>query len=229
MDVLARLEAGDREIKFCVATTEAECAAVLAQRFRGYQRWGHYGPRLRVDRDVHDDTSVYLLARFRGQPCDGLLAGSARVVLGQERAGFQFPAQDAFDFSLPPGVGDIPVRQCHEVGRLVSERPEGVVPGALLTSLGLMQAASLYSRRVGIRCGLGIIKQRPVHALLGVGVGLHVIPSARLIYPRKRPDRRLLLLPPDPHVPVYWLDDVVPSIERAIENYQMPTQDSVFA
>jgi hypothetical protein len=36
-------------------------------------------------------------------------------------------------------------------------------------------------------------------------------------------------LPPDPHVPVYWLDDIVPSIERAIENYQMLTQDSVFA
>ena len=91
-------------------------------------------------------SSVYLLARLKGELSDGLMVGSARVVLGQERAGFQFPAQDAFDFSLPPGVGDIPVSQWHEVGRLVSERPEGILPGALLTPLGLMQAASLYSR-----------------------------------------------------------------------------------
>ncbi len=122
METLARLRAGDREIEFGVATTEAECAAVLAQRFRVYQRWGYYGPRLRVDRDVHDDSSVYLLARSRGRPCNGLLVGSARVVLGQARAGFQFPAQDAFDFSLPARVRDLPVSQCHEVGRLVSER-----------------------------------------------------------------------------------------------------------
>ncbi len=229
METLARLQAGDREIEFGVATTEAECAAVLAQRFRVYQRRGYYGPRLRVDRDVHDDSSVYLLARLSGQPCDGLMVGSARVVLGQERVGFQFPAQDAFDFSLPPGLGDIPVRQCHEVGRLVSERPEGIVPGMLLTPLGLMQAASLYSQRVGIRCGLGIIKQRLVHALLGVGVSLHVIPDARLVYPRNGPISGYFYRHPDPPVPVYWLDDIVPSIERAIENYQSLAESSVLA
>jgi hypothetical protein len=30
-------------------------------------------------------------------------------------------------------------------------------------------------------------------------------------------------------VPVYWLDDIVPSIERAIENYQVLAQASVLA
>jgi hypothetical protein len=196
METLARLQAGNREIEFGIATTDAECAGVLAQRFRVYRRWGYYGPGLRVDRDVHDDSSVFLLARLRGQPRDGLLVGSARVVLGQERAGFQFPAQDAFAFSLPAGVRDLPVSQCHEVGRLVSERPEGVVPGTLLTPLGLMQAASLYSWRAGIRCGLGVIKQRLVRALQGVGVRMHEIPSARLIYPKGGADLRLLLPAP---------------------------------
>jgi hypothetical protein len=50
MQVLARLRAGDREIDFGVATTKVERAAILAQRFRVYQRWAYYyEPRLRVD------------------------------------------------------------------------------------------------------------------------------------------------------------------------------------
>ena len=129
------------------------------------------------------------------------MVGSARVVLGRERAGFQFPAQEAFDFPLPPGVEGVPVSQCHEVSRLVSERPEGIVPGTLLTPLGLIQAASLYSQRVGIRCGLGVIKQRLVNALRRRGRAPAQIPSARLIYPQDRPDRRLLLSPPGPADP----------------------------
>jgi hypothetical protein len=40
----------------------------------------------------------------------------------------------------------------------------------------LIQAASLYSQRVGIRCGLGVIKQRLVNALVGVGVRLQWSP-----------------------------------------------------
>jgi hypothetical protein len=229
METLARLRAGDREIEFGVATTEAESAAVLAQRFPVYQRWGYYRPGLGVDRDVHDDSSVYLLARLRGAPCDGLLVGSARVVLGQERDGFQFPAQDAFTFSLPAGVRDLPVSQCHEVGRLVSEHPEGVVPGTLLTPLGLIQTASLYSWRVGIRCGLAVVKQRLVRALQGVGVLMHEISSAQRIYPKDGPISGYFYRHFDPSVPVYWLEDIVPSIERAIENYQVLAESSVVA
>jgi hypothetical protein len=231
MEVLARLRAGDREIDFGVATTKAERAAVRAQRFRVYQRWGYYGPRFRVDPDAHDERAVYLLGRLRGHPSDGLMVGSARVVLGRQRAGFHFPAQEALDIPLPPGVEGLPVVQRHEVSRLVSERPEGIVPGTLLTPLGLIQAASLYSQRVGIRCGLGVIKQRLVNALVGVGVRLHMVPAARLIYPRTGPIAGYYYYHhhPDPPIPVYWLADIVPSIELAIENYRVLTQDSVFA
>jgi hypothetical protein len=35
-----------------------ECAAVLAQRFRVYQRRGYYASGLRDDRDAHDDKAL---------------------------------------------------------------------------------------------------------------------------------------------------------------------------
>jgi hypothetical protein len=51
MEVLARIRTGNRDIEFALATTKRERAAVLAQRFRIYQRKGYYGPGLHVDRD----------------------------------------------------------------------------------------------------------------------------------------------------------------------------------
>ncbi len=69
-----------------------------------------------------------------------------------------------------------------------------------------------------------------MHALLGAGVSLHVIPDARLIYPRSGPISGYFYRHPDPPVPVYWLDDdIVPSIERAIENYRVLAESSVLA
>jgi hypothetical protein len=41
---------------------------------------------------------------------------------------------------------------------MVSERPEGIGLGSLLTPLGLIQAVSLYSQRHGLRSGLALIK-----------------------------------------------------------------------
>jgi hypothetical protein len=46
----------------------------------------------------------------------------------------------------------------------------------------LIQAASFYSQRVGIRCGLGVIKQRLVNALVGVGVRLHMARRYRPVH-----------------------------------------------
>ena len=62
MDVLLRIEARGRRIDFGVATTRAERTAVLAQRFRVYQRHGYYRPGLTVDRDEYDGKAVYLAA-----------------------------------------------------------------------------------------------------------------------------------------------------------------------
>jgi hypothetical protein len=42
MNVLARIQAGGRAIACGLATTKEERAAVLAQRFRDYQRKGYY-------------------------------------------------------------------------------------------------------------------------------------------------------------------------------------------
>ena len=44
------------------------------------------------------------------------------------------------------------------------------------------------------------------------------IPAARLIYPRTGPIAGYFYRHPDPPVPVYWLGDIVPTIERAIQN-----------
>jgi hypothetical protein len=42
---------------------------------------------------------------------------------------------------------------------------------------------------------------------------MHEIPSARLIYPTDGPTSGYFYRHPDPSVPAYWLDDIVPSIE----------------
>jgi hypothetical protein len=74
-----------------------------------------------------------------------------------------------------------------------------------------------------------VIKQGASHALQGVGIRLHIVPSARLVYPRNGPIAGYFYRHPDPPISVYWLDDIMPSIERAIENYQVLAEGSVFA
>ena len=66
MELLLRVGATDRLIDFGVATTKAERAAVLAQRFRVYQRHGYYRAGLRVDRDGYDRKAVYFMATQAG-------------------------------------------------------------------------------------------------------------------------------------------------------------------
>lgn len=220
MEMLARLRAAEREIDVGVATTRAERAAVSVQRFRVYRRWGYYRPGLRIDHELHDDGAIVFLATLRGGADDGRLVGSARLVLGQPRPGFRFPAQEAFEFDLPAEIRDVPVTRCHEMGRLVSEPPAGFPLGTLVTPLGLVQAVSLYSQQRGVRCGLGVIKRRLVRALVGLGVRVHEIAGARLVYPRTGVIAGYFYRHPDPPVPVYWLDDIVPSIERAIACYE---------
>jgi hypothetical protein len=146
MEVLLQIEARGRRIEFGVATTRAERAAVLAQRFRVYQRHGYYQAGLTIDRDDYDRKAVYLAAVLRNDRPTTVLIGSARLVVGEADTRFRFPAQRAFQFELPEAVREIPTFDCLEVTRLVSERPEAIIPGGLLVPLGLIQAVSEYSR-----------------------------------------------------------------------------------
>jgi hypothetical protein len=130
----------NREIAFGLATRRLRATPSWPSASVSISAGDYYGPRLR-NRDVHHDSSVYLLARLRGHPRDGLIVGSAQD--SSPPSGMPSTSR------CPLRVRDDPVSQCHEVGRLVSERPEGIGPG--LTPLGLMQAASLYSGKVGIR------------------------------------------------------------------------------
>src|SRR5262245_7817401 len=183
MDVLTCVRTDGHQIDFGLATTRAERGAILAQRFRVYQRHGYHHPDLTVDRDEYDRHAIYLLATLRrGENVDAMFA-SARVVRGSTNPNFRFPLHRAFEFKLPAPLLAIPATRCVEVGRVVSERAAGMGLGSLLTPLGLIQTVSLYSQRHGIRCGLAIIKRRFVEALSRVGINFHEIEDARLIYP----------------------------------------------
>ena len=221
MDVLVRIEARGRWIDFGVATTRAERTAVLAQRFRVYQRHGYYRPGLTVDRDEYDRKAVYLAATLRKDRPTAVLLGSARLIVGTPDPHFRFPSQRAFRFDLPEAVREMSVRQCLEVTRLVSERPEGILPGGLLVPLGLIQAVSEYSRRHAIRCGLAVVKQRLLRALLSAGVPLPEIPGADLIYPEDGPTGPYYHRHADPVIPVWWsVEGLAPLALAAIGRYQ---------
>jgi hypothetical protein len=102
----------------------------------------------------------------------------------------------------------------------VAEPVQGIVIGGLLTPLGLIQAISEYVRPLGIRCGLSVIKRRFLRVLQGLGVRLHEIQPARLLYPSDGPVAGYYHRHPDPVVPVYWLvDEIAPSVEQAISAY----------
>jgi hypothetical protein len=219
MDVLARLRAGGRVIECGRATTEDERAAVLAQRFRVYQRKGYYRPGLRVDRDPWDKSALYFLALLRDEEAGGLLLGSARLILGEPHPEFRFPVERAFDFDLPPPVTATAPVQRIEVSRVAAEATHGIVIGGLLTPLGLMHAICEYVWPRGFRSGVAVIKQRLLRALQGLGVALHEIEPAIVVYPKDGPMSGYYYHS-GPVVPVYFTDTIGPSIERAIARYQ---------
>jgi hypothetical protein len=195
--------------------SKQERAAVPAQRFRVYRRHGYYRPGLRADRDAHDTKTPYFLATLPDGADGPFLPGSARLILGESRAGFRFPPEKAFEFELPAVIQETAVPQRVEVSRVVAEAVQGIV--RLLTPLGLIQAVSEYAGPRGTRCGLVMIKNRFFRALQGVGLCLHEIKPAQLVYPSDGPAPGYFHKHPDPVIPAYWLaDDMGPSIERAI-------------
>jgi hypothetical protein len=227
LDQLVRIRAGSREIEFGLATTRRERAAVLAQRFRVYRRRGYYAPGLRDDRDAWDDQALYLLATLPDRAGGGLLLGSARVILGESGPGFRFPPEEAFEFDLPLPVRETAVTERIEVGRMVAEAVQGIVIGGLLVPLGLLQAISAYVRPRGARAGLAVIKRRLRRALQGVGVALHEIEPAALVYPKDGPLAGYCYHS-EPLVPVYWLsDEIGPSVEQAIAAYKSRNTSAV--
>ncbi len=220
MEVLTRVRAAGRTIDFGVATTSAERAAILAQRFRVYQRRGYYRPGVTVDRDEYDDQAIYFLAMLRGDQAADAMIGSARFVLGDRDPDFKFPAEHVFQLELPEALRAIPAHQCGEVSRMVAERPEGLGLGGFLIPLGLIQAVSQYSQRQGLRSGLALIKRRFLRAFASAGVRLHEIAGGRLIYPRDGLATPYFYRHLDPVVPVYWLvDEIAPAAEQAVARY----------
>jgi hypothetical protein len=221
MEVLFRLQAHGRRIDFGIATTRAERAAVLAQRFRVYQRHAYYQPGLAVDRDVYDRKAVYLAAMLDSNRTAAVMLGSARLIIGKPGVRFRFPCQQAFQFELPEFVRAVPARQCLEITRFVSEHPEVTGASGLLVPLGLIQAVSVYSRRHTIRCGLAVVKQRLLRALAIAGVPLSEIIPERLIYPADGPTGPYYHRHADPVILIWWsADELIPLAQLAVARYQ---------
>ena len=221
MKVLARIKAGGREIERGLATTSEERAAVEAQRFRVYKRRGYYRPGLQADRDAYDDKAAYFLATLPDGELGRILLGSARLILGESRPGFRFPAEQALEFELPAAVRETTPAQRVEVSRVVAEAVQGIVIGGLMIPLGIIQAISEHTRPLGVRCGMAIMKLRLLRALQGLGVRLVDIQPARVIYPKDGPVAGYLHHHPDPVVPAWWLvNEIAPSIEQAIARYR---------
>jgi hypothetical protein len=223
METLLRIGAPRGQIDFGVATTRGERAAVRAQRFRVYQRYGYYRPGLDVDRDEYDRKAVYLTATVATGRRPDMLIGSARLVVGGAEIRFMFPSQKAFQFELPQAIREVASRQCAEVTRFVSERPEGTVAGGLLVPLGLIQAVSVYSRGHAIRCGLAVVKQRLLRALCAAGVPLSEIAPSKLVYPEDGPTGPYYHRHADPVIPVWWrVDELAPLVAKAIARWRKP-------
>ncbi len=220
MAVLASLRVTGRPIDFGVATTGAERDAILAQRFRVYQRRGYHRPGLTVERDRYDEGAVYVFAMVRNPDGRDLLVGSARLVRGAEHPSFVYPTRVAMEFEMPEALRGISVRQRIDVGRVVSERTEGTVLGALVTPLGLLQAIAEHSRRHQLRGGLAVLKRRFLDALLAAGIALHEIDPATVVYPRDGVFAPYFYRHRDPVAPVYWLlEEIAPTVVRAIARY----------
>ncbi len=226
MEILSTIALGRYAIDFGVATTDEERDAVLAQRFRVYRREGYYAEGVAEDRDGYDREAVFFLARLRrATSTKTLLVGSARLIRGREDPEFEFPCQKGHRFELPRVVRDAPPTQREEVGRLVSEMPRGFGIGQLVTTLGLLQAMGEYHEKAGaetaLRCGVATIKLRLLKGLRSLGLPLHEIPSAGVIYPPDGPVAGYFHRHPDPAVPVYWLAaEMIPSVRRVIARYR---------
>lgn len=105
MEILTTIAIGRHTIDFGVATTHEEREAVLAQRFRVYQREGYYLDGVVEDRDEHDEHAVFFLAQLRRTPpTKGVMVGSARLIRGLEDPTFNFPCQKGHRFELPDPV-----------------------------------------------------------------------------------------------------------------------------
>ncbi|MBI2639763.1 MAG: hypothetical protein HYW90_02635 [Candidatus Sungbacteria bacterium] len=219
MEVLSSIESGPHRIDFGIADLPEDREEVMRQRFRVYKKAGYYPEGLERDEDEYDQDAVFFVGRLASVDlAKRVIVGSARLIRGRLDSEFLFPAQKAHDFELPLAVQAISPEARAEVGRLVSERPEGVAMGRLTTALGLIHAILEYSKKEGLKCGLSTIKQRLFGALEFAGISFHEIPFQKIIYPKDGVIADYYYRHGDPSVPVYYLwDEIAPEIRAAVQ------------
>ena len=175
---------GNRDIEFALATTRRESTPRSRRNASAStSAVATMAPGLEVDRDDYDDKALPFLAVLPDPALATVLLGSARLILGEPRA--ELLVEKAFEFDLPPAVAPIaPAPASIEVSRVAAEATHSVI-GGLLTPLGLMHA--ICEVRWGLRAGVAVIKHRLLRALQGLGVALHEIEPAVIIYPKGAP------------------------------------------
>jgi hypothetical protein len=226
MKILSTMAIGRSTLDFGLATTQEEREAVLAQRFRVYQRQGYYREGIVADQDEWDGEAIFFLASLRrSDPLNRIMVGSARLIRGRADPTFIFPCQRGHRFDLPGPVLAAPASQREEVGRVVSEMPRGWGVSQLVTTLGLLRAMGEYHDNTGrtapLRCGLATIKLRLLRGLRSAGLPLDEIPSRGIIYPLDGPVAGYFHRDPVPTVPVYWLiAEMIPDVRRVVGRYQ---------
>lgn len=95
MEILTTIAIGQHTVDFGVVTTHEEREAVLAQRFRVYQREGYYRQGVAEDEDEYDREAVFFLARLRRtDPAKSVMVASARLIRGREEPTFKFPCPE---------------------------------------------------------------------------------------------------------------------------------------
>lgn len=222
MRILSHIEVGRFSIDFGIAS-EQEREIVRAQRFRVYAREGYFSnppasfeDDPRYDRDPYDEGAIYFVAKQGGR-----IIGSARVVPWGKGKGL--PVENAFKYEEPEELAAIPPKQRVEVGKLVSEAPEEIKSGELITTLGLIDAIIKYAGQNNIECGLAFLKNRLLYAFQRFySLPVHKIQNAELIYPEDGILNAYFRNHDDGVTPVFFIrKEIGPVIDRLVRELNL--------
>jgi hypothetical protein len=159
-----------------LADSNEERREARAQRMRVFRRAGHYGPEVIDDTDEADDTAHVFIARAVD---DGTLLAAAHYY--PQRAGRLFNVEQAYKFTSPKAVDEVPLERRIEGDAIVVEH---VMPD-YLCSIGMIATSFLYYLTVRTHdVTLNASADRWISHLQRHDFVFHAIEGAELRYPK---------------------------------------------